>query len=145
MVVATKLASSLLLLSLLGLNESFLIERNVIRVNPPRTSLFMIDSQFDAVPRRFLLQVAVGAMLPAVLVAGASPSRADVSDGNALPQGAQQFARVLKLKTDLKVCSFSRRGEGAALLAYLYLTLPLYHADDIGCREAFDNSCGRRD
>ena len=28
---------------------------------------------------------------------------ADVSDGNALPEGAQQFARTIKLKTDLKV------------------------------------------
>jgi hypothetical protein len=31
------------------------------------------------------------------------PAIADVSDGNALPQGAQQFARTIKLKTDLKV------------------------------------------
>jgi hypothetical protein len=30
-------------------------------------------------------------------------ARADVSDGNQLPQGAQQFARVLRLKTDLQV------------------------------------------
>jgi hypothetical protein len=30
-------------------------------------------------------------------------ANADVSDGNALPKGAQQFARTLKLKTDIKV------------------------------------------
>jgi hypothetical protein len=30
-------------------------------------------------------------------------SNADVSDGNSLPQGALQFARTIKLKTDLKV------------------------------------------
>jgi hypothetical protein len=31
------------------------------------------------------------------------PSLADVSDGNALPQGALQFSRLLKVKTDLAV------------------------------------------
>jgi hypothetical protein len=34
---------------------------------------------------------------------GTMIANADVSDGNALPQGAQQFARTIKLKTDLKV------------------------------------------
>ncbi len=33
----------------------------------------------------------------------ATKANADVSDGNALPEGAQQFARTIKLKTDLKV------------------------------------------
>jgi hypothetical protein len=33
----------------------------------------------------------------------ATKVNADVSDGNALPEGAQQFARTIKLKTDLKV------------------------------------------
>jgi hypothetical protein len=32
-----------------------------------------------------------------------SVARADVSDGNRLPEGAIQFQRVLRLKTDLKV------------------------------------------
>jgi len=32
----------------------------------------------------------------------ALPTRADVSDGNALPQGAAQFSRVLRLSSDLK-------------------------------------------
>lgn len=41
--------------------------------------------------------------MPALLITGASPAQADVSDGNSLPQGAQQFARVIKLKADLKV------------------------------------------
>ena len=35
----------------------------------------------------------------------ATKANADVSDGNALPEGAQQFARTIKLKTDLKVCN----------------------------------------
>jgi hypothetical protein len=30
-------------------------------------------------------------------------SRADVSDGNTLPEGAQQFSRALRLKTDIQV------------------------------------------
>ena len=41
-----------------------------------------------------------------VLSTSASPSQrayADVSDGNSLPKGAQQFARTIKLKTDIKV------------------------------------------
>lgn len=33
----------------------------------------------------------------------ATKANADVSDGNSLPEGAQQFARTIKLKTDLKV------------------------------------------
>jgi hypothetical protein len=32
-----------------------------------------------------------------------SVARADVSDGNRLPEGAAQFSRVLRLKTDLQV------------------------------------------
>ena len=35
----------------------------------------------------------------------ATKANADVSDGNSLPEGAQQFARTIKLKTDLKVKS----------------------------------------
>ena len=34
---------------------------------------------------------------------------ADVSDGNALPEGAQQFARTIKLKTDLKVWNWIKK------------------------------------
>jgi hypothetical protein len=32
-----------------------------------------------------------------------SPSLADVSDGNSLPQGAAQFSRVIKVRAQLKV------------------------------------------
>lgn len=43
--------------------------------------------------------------VPATLGVLAFPdvARADVSDGTSLPQGAQQFARVLRLKTDIQV------------------------------------------
>lgn len=41
---------------------------------------------------------------------GVSPALADVSDGNELPQGAAQFRRVLRAKSDLVVsASFSLR------------------------------------
>jgi hypothetical protein len=36
-------------------------------------------------------------------VKASTPAVADVSDGTTLPQGAQQFARTIKLKIDLKV------------------------------------------
>jgi hypothetical protein len=51
------------------------------------------------------LERAAGASLAAaVALWPASPreARADVSDGNQLPQGAAQFARVLRLSQDLK-------------------------------------------
>lgn len=48
-----------------------------------------------------------GAIILGGLVAGAAPSIppafADVSDGNVLPQGAQQFAKSLRLQRDVKV------------------------------------------
>jgi hypothetical protein len=44
----------------------------------------------------------------AAAIGGASPALADVSDGNALPEGAAQFSRVLRAKSDLVVsASFS--------------------------------------
>jgi hypothetical protein len=102
MVVPCKLSTSLLVLSLLRLYESFVIEPTVSIVKPKQTLLFLFDGERDAVSRRQLFQFAA-ALAPAALVTGASPAKADVSDGNALPQGAQQFARVVKLQTDLKV------------------------------------------
>ena len=58
-------------------------------------------------------------------VAGASQVatnvNADVSDGNALPEGAQQFARTIKLKTDLKV--WNRSQKVMKILHFLYSQL----------------------
>lgn len=47
----------------------------------------------------FLIPVVAATMATTV-----EPANADVSDGTSLPKAAQQFARVIKLKTDLKVC-----------------------------------------
>jgi hypothetical protein len=49
---------------------------------------------------RVLLPSLVG--LGSSLYLGPSVARADVSDGNQLPQGAAQFARVVRLSSDLK-------------------------------------------
>jgi len=35
------------------------------------------------------------------------PAYADVSDGNSLPEGAAQYGRILRLKSDLIVCFFN--------------------------------------
>ena len=43
-------------------------------------------------------------LAPTLLTVGsAAPAFADVSDGNALPQGAAQFSRVVRAKADLLV------------------------------------------
>ena len=51
--------------------------------------------------RDFITQGA--AVVGAALVTGSLPAFADVSDGNTLPQGAQQFSRLIKVKGNLKV------------------------------------------
>jgi hypothetical protein len=58
------------------------------------------------------------------LVVGSSPAFADVSDGNALPQGAAQFSRILRAKSDLavRVCLLIRTVGGH----FLDLTLLLF-------------------
>jgi hypothetical protein len=72
-------------------------------------SSFTISQQRDpstallASRRDFVGQGA--AIVGAALVAGSLPSFADVSDGNALPQGAQQFSKMIRVKADLKVNS----------------------------------------
>ena len=39
----------------------------------------------------------------AIVAGSAIPAWADVSDGNMLPQGAQQFSRLIRVRSDLKV------------------------------------------
>jgi hypothetical protein len=53
----------------------------------------------SAVSRRNMIVSSVAFIASQV----ATKANADVSDGNELPEGAQQFARTIKLKTDLKV------------------------------------------
>lgn len=55
----------------------------------------------EIVNRRYILQSATAAALT-VFLTGISQAKADVYDGKDLPQGAQQFAKAVKLKTDLK-------------------------------------------
>ena len=43
------------------------------------------------------------AVVGAALVGGSIPAWADVSDGTSLPDGAAQFSRLLRVKSDLKV------------------------------------------
>lgn len=51
--------------------------------------------------------VTTGSVAAAAVIASTSllplPAFADVSDGTSLPQGAQQFSRVVRLKTDIIV------------------------------------------
>ncbi|EJK64197.1 hypothetical protein THAOC_15101 [Thalassiosira oceanica] len=51
--------------------------------------------------RNFVSSSIAGAGL-AVWISSPSPSLADVSDGNSLPQGAAQFSRVIKVRSQLK-------------------------------------------
>ena len=55
--------------------------------------------------RDFLVATTVaGAGVAATILSTPQAAFADVSDGNTLPQGAQQFSRVIRVKSDLKVC-----------------------------------------
>lgn len=70
----------------------------------PNLSNICIESNdvpvlLSAVSRRNMIVSSVAFIASQV----ATKANADVSDGNALPEGAQQFARTIKLKTDLKV------------------------------------------
>jgi hypothetical protein len=55
-------------------------------------------SRRDAIIHGMIGSFAMGSSL----LANPSAVQADVSDGNALPQGAAQFSRVLRLKSDLQ-------------------------------------------
>lgn len=56
--------------------------------------------------RRRMVKDALSVLCVPLFISGASASAfADVSDGNTLPQGAAQFGRVLRAKSDLEVRS----------------------------------------
>jgi hypothetical protein len=67
------------------------------------SGLTKVEEGSEAVVLSRRRQLVGAAVLLPFIAAGTPPARADVSDGNVLPKGAQQFARVVKLKTDLKV------------------------------------------
>ena len=56
--------------------------------------------------RRVFLEGAVAASLMVTMGTGMKPALADVSDGTSLPNGAAQFGRVVRAKSDLQVCWF---------------------------------------
>ena len=56
-----------------------------------------------AASRRDILSVGVSAALSLAVAGSPLPASADISEGNTLPQGAQQFSRLIRVKADLKV------------------------------------------
>jgi hypothetical protein len=77
----------------------------------PLSSQLCDDLVNDATNRRQFVSRAFFALLsPALLTSGASPAAADVSDGNALPQGAAQFGRIIRAKSDLVVRTVVHNG-----------------------------------
>ena len=90
--------------------HSFLLAAHEHKFESSRASLMsdMESNLFVSTSSRRIMIVSCAAF-----VTGASQvvtkANADVSDGNALPEGAQQFARTIKLKTDLKVWNRIRR------------------------------------
>jgi hypothetical protein len=78
------------------INEAFAPSRG----DRPSTHLHAITSS----RRDFLTtSIAIGSLVAtSALVTSPLPGVADVSDGNALPQGAAQFSRVIKVRAQLK-------------------------------------------
>ena len=86
---------------LLPYGVSFALDTSSVRPSP---SYLLMSRSNEAngnvgLARRLFIQVTAAGVL------GLAPrfSRADVSDGTSLPQGAEQFSRVIRLKSDLKV------------------------------------------
>jgi len=138
MVLSSKLPLSAVLLSLLSArNDAFVAvpqssdagrSRMIAPIAPPlvvtmmRTAGSTTSGEEEDRPavadyrvssRRHLFTVLASsssaAAAAAILLAAPSTARADVSDGNVLPQGAQQFANVVKLKSNLKVSALLGR------------------------------------
>ena len=61
----------------------------------------------DFTGRRNALAKVVSLLLVPALLGGGLPAYADVSDGNALPEGAAQFVRVVRAKEDIIVSSMN--------------------------------------
>jgi hypothetical protein len=73
-------------------------------IGGPLSSQLCDDLVNDATNRRqFFSRAFLTLLSPALLTSGASPAAADVSQGNALPQGAAQFGRIIRAKSDLIV------------------------------------------
>jgi len=70
------------------------------------------QKSIDGVIDRRQSLAGIGASIFGAAVFSPSVARADVSEGNALPQGAAQFARVVRLQSDIKKVQ-KRVAEGA--------------------------------
>ena len=82
---------------------------------PKSTALRAFDdsARGDSVGRRNALgKIGLAfALAPGALTFSGLPVWADVSDGNALPQGAAQFGRVVRAKSDMLVSSNEKNWE----------------------------------
>jgi hypothetical protein len=94
----SRLSSLLLLLSVALSVSGFAVTQ--------QTSSIRSTTELKA-NRRDVLSLAGAAIVTGFAV----PSWADVSDGNTLPQGALQFSRLIRVKSDLKVRMSTGRGE----------------------------------
>ena len=64
-------------------------------------------TKYYPISRRESLIDGLVALGTAVVAVGTpSPAVADVASGDELPKGAQQFNRIIRLRSDLKVCRF---------------------------------------
>jgi hypothetical protein len=94
-------SSLLFVIATLGVSRSF---TTAPRPHSTRNLELAASSWSKDVPseknRRLLFSSAIAGGASLVFT---RPSLADVSDGNALPQGALQFSRLLKVKTDIAV------------------------------------------
>jgi len=63
------------------------------------------DVSDDSVGRRVAISRALSFLSVPFLLGGGLPAYADVYDGNSLPQGAAQFGRLVRAKSDMIVSS----------------------------------------
>ena len=61
-----------------------------------------ILSRRDALLKTIQTTATAGALIGTTLISGPQTSYADVSEGNALPDGARQFSNVVRAKSDLQ-------------------------------------------
>lgn len=64
-----------------------------------------VDDSTRTVGRRDALSKMTSLLLMTTILGYSTPTYADVSDGNALPEGAAQFSRVVRAKSDMIVSS----------------------------------------
>jgi hypothetical protein len=99
-----KISNALLSMLLLGEVAAFSPSKMSIRNQHFDSQLLMSVEDLGTPSRRKFMDKSLSILSTSMaIVAGASPAFADVSEGNALPQGAAQFSRVIRAKADLQV------------------------------------------